>query len=109
MAAPLFEHDQHHLAQYQAFASLYGIENLEQLVKLYDIFELVAFMPANPTNRQKEALQELIGVEAPLGYMDYYRSGNTFELIMQWQEKTGDFLHQSPISAVPPDKGDAPA
>lgn len=92
-----FEHDQHHLDKYKAFAELYGIDDLEKLIKLYDIFELVSFLPANPTEKQKQLLQELIGVEAPLGYMDYYRSGNTFELIMQWQEKSGDFVHKAPF------------
>ena len=94
------EHDQHHLDKYKAFAELYGIEDLETFVRLYDIFELVSFMPSEPTEAQKKALQELIGVEAPFGYMDYYRSGNTFELVMQWQEKTGDFIHQNPFGRL---------
>ena len=93
------ERDSHLVEKYKAFAEKYGITDLEKFVKLYDVFELVSFLPANPSEEDKRVLQELVGVEAPFGYMDYYRSGNTFELIMQWQEKTGNFVHQTPFQS----------
>ena len=90
-------HDKHHLAQYKAFCELYEIEDLESFVRLYDIFELVSFMPANPTTEEKKVLNELVGTRTESGYMDYQRSNNTFELIMQWQERTGNFGHELPF------------
>jgi hypothetical protein len=82
------EHDNHHLDKYKAFCKLYGIQDWESIVKLYDIFELVSFLPPNPTEKEKTALQNVIGAETESGYLDYKRSNNTFELIMQWQEAT---------------------
>lgn len=82
------EHDKHHLDKYQAFCELYEIEDWQRMVKLYDIFELISFLPPNPTEKEKTALQNAIGAEAESGYLDYKRSNNTFELIMQWQEAT---------------------
>jgi len=86
-----FENDKHQLQQYQAFAELYEIEDFEQFVKMYDVFELVSFMPAQPTARERKLFNELLGASAESGYMDYQRSNNTFELIMQWQEQSGRF------------------
>lgn len=88
---PELVNDQHHLAKYEAFCTLYGIEEVKTVVKMYDIYELVSFLPAFPSESDKEALQGIIGASAASGYMDYARSTNTFELIMQWQEKTGKF------------------
>ncbi len=85
------KHDLYHLDKYKAFCALYNIIDVENFVKLYDIFELVSFLPAHPTEAEKEALQELVGVMNDSGYLDYQRSTNTFELIMQWQEKLGTF------------------
>ena len=87
------KHDKHHLDKYQAFCSLYGIEDWEKVVQLYDIFELVSFFPAHPTEEEKKALQEVLGATAESGYMDFKRSNNTFELVMQWQEKTESWDH----------------
>jgi hypothetical protein len=85
------KHDQHHLDKYRAFCDLYGIEDFVQFVRLYDIYELVSFLPAQPTEAEKRLLNELNGAVAESGYLDYQRSTNTFELIMQWQERTGNF------------------
>ncbi|MFT5915631.1 MAG: hypothetical protein ACJAWV_000534 [Flammeovirgaceae bacterium] len=82
------EHDKHHLDKYKAFCELYGIADWQRMVKMYDIFELVSFLPPNPTEDEKTALQNAVGAEAESGYLDYKRSNNTFELIMQWQEAT---------------------
>ena len=69
----------------------YEIENIEAFSRLYDIDELVLFLPENPTPAEKEALRELIGVQGvTYGYMDWIKSNNTFELIMQWRERTGN-------------------
>ncbi|GAB4402357.1 MAG: hypothetical protein OHK0053_26230 [Microscillaceae bacterium] len=72
------------------FCEVYQIEEPERLKRLYDIDELWLNMPAQPTQAEKQALQELIGVQGVSGYMDYVRSNNTFELMMQWREKTGN-------------------
>lgn len=83
--------EEHWLAQYRAFAELYEVEKFDQLVALYNVYELTCFMPANPTAAEKQIFNNLIGVTTESGYMDYQRSNNTFELIMQWQEKCGRF------------------
>jgi hypothetical protein len=85
------KHDLYHLDKYQEFCELYGITDLVQFVKLYDIYELVAFMPPNPTASEKAAFQQLVGTTTESGYMDYQRTNNTFELLMQWVEATGNF------------------
>ncbi len=97
--AEVLKHDLHHLDKYKAFCALYGIEDLVQFVKLYDIFELVSFLPAQPTEEEKRILHELIGVQNESGYLDYQRSTNTFELIMQWQERLQRFdYHTLPFT-----------
>ncbi len=49
----------------------------------------ILFFPPKPTEKEKAALQRLIGVKGETyGYMDYVKSNNTFELIMQWREAT---------------------
>jgi hypothetical protein len=90
-------HDLHHLDKYLTFCELYGIEDVEKFVKLYEIDELLCFMPHSPNEKEQKALQDLVGVESQMGYMDYERSNNTFELIMQWQEKMNHFYHQMPF------------
>jgi hypothetical protein len=95
--AESLKHDLHHIDKYKAFCDLYEIENFEQFVKLYDIYELVAFLPANPTADDKKILNSLNGTHIESGYTDYQRSNNTFELIMLWQEKKDDFVHTNPF------------
>jgi hypothetical protein len=90
------KHDLFHTDKYEAFCRIYGIEDILTVVKLYDIFELVSFFPPKPTEHEKKVLQSLIGIQAESGYMDYQRSNNTFELIMQWQEQT-DNLANTPL------------
>jgi hypothetical protein len=84
--------DAHHWQDYVNFCQRYGISDVENFVKLYDIYELTAFMPPYPTEKEKKVLQELVGVQTESGYMDYQRSNNTFELIMQWREKTENLM-----------------
>ena len=86
-----FPNDAHQMAQYEAFAKLYDIKDLATFIQLYDVFELVSFMPSQPTEEEKALFNELLGTTTDSGYMDYQRSNNTFELIMQWQERTGRF------------------
>ncbi|MCU0355452.1 MAG: hypothetical protein MUD08_17195 [Cytophagales bacterium] len=70
------------------FCETYGITDIETFEKLYEIDEIAIFMPPVPTEREKKTLQELIGTEGvTYGFMDYVKSNNTFELIMQWREK----------------------
>ncbi len=70
------------------FCTAYGITDMAAFDKLYEVEEIVLFLPAEPTEAEKEALQGLIGLEGvTYGYMDYVKSNNTFELIMQWKEK----------------------
>lgn len=92
-------HEQHHLERYKAFCHLYGIADWELCTKLYEIDELICFMPPHPTEQEREALASLIGTTCESGYWDYYKSNNTFELIMQWQEKTGQFRPFLPLKA----------
>jgi hypothetical protein len=94
--------DAHHLDKYKAFCELYEIKDFEKFVRLYDIYELTCFLPAQPDHRDKVLLNELNGVTAESGYLDYTRSTNTFELIMQWQERRGQFSHQLPFKAKYP-------
>ena len=88
-----FKHDQHHLDKYKEFCKLYEIEDWQTVVRLYDIFELVSFLPATPSQHEKQALHKALGATSESGYLDYSRSNNTFELIMQWQENTANFHH----------------
>ncbi len=73
------------------FCERYQLSNPQVVGRLYEIAELAQHMPKNPSPLEIKALQELIGVEGQSVYVDYVRSGNTFELIMQWREKTGNF------------------
>ncbi|GAB4410304.1 MAG: hypothetical protein OHK0039_14570 [Bacteroidia bacterium] len=85
-----FELEKYRLHRYRAFADLYGVDDLETLVKLYEIEDLEAFLPAQPSPTEKQALNQLVGVKGVEGYMDYAKVHNTFELIMQWQEMSGN-------------------
>lgn len=83
----------HRIHQYQDFAGRYGIggEAFIRLVELYEIDDLESFLPALPAEAEKEALRTLIGVVGEgAAYMDWVKAGNTFELIQQWQELTGN-------------------
>ena len=82
------QYEKERLPKYEEFCRRYGIEELEKVVDLYDVDELMSFVPAKPTQLEAQVMRELIGVRGQSGYMDYRKSNNTFELIMQWQEKT---------------------
>ncbi len=77
--------------EFLAFCQRYQLADTERVAKLYEIEELLMYLPAEPKPEEQAALQKLIGVEGVSGYMDYIKSGNTFELIMQWREATGNF------------------
>ncbi|MEO0895851.1 MAG: hypothetical protein AAFY71_05605 [Bacteroidota bacterium] len=95
MGKSSLELEKHRLARYKKFAELYKLpeEKFEQFVELYEIDELQSFLPPNPSQKERQILSELIGVKGIQGYMDWVKSNNTFELIMQWQEGTGNFGH----------------
>ena len=78
---------------YAPFCEKWEIENVEKVEKLYDLESLKAFLPEHPTEEDKAALQSVLGAgfDHFYGYIDYQKSTNTFELIMQWREKTGKF------------------
>ena len=70
------------------FCTTYGITDIATFDKLYEVEEIVLFLPSNPTEVEKQGLQELIGIKGlTYGFMDYVKSNNSFELIMQWKEK----------------------
>ncbi len=70
------------------FCTAYGITDTATFDKLYEVEEVVLFLPPTPTEKEKKALQQLIGLTGvSYGYMDYVKSNNTFELIMQWKDK----------------------
>ncbi len=74
------------------FCQAYGIKDTDQFDGLYEIDEIVLFLPPEPTETEKSALLEVIGAQGvTYGYVDYQKSNNTFELIMQWREKTGNW------------------
>ena len=76
----------------QHFFSQYGITDMAAFEKLYEVDEMMLFLPPQPTPSEKEILLGLIGtLGETYGYMDYVKSNNTFELIMQWREATGNF------------------
>lgn len=78
------------------FCQKWGItddKTLQTVQNLYEIDQLEAFLPTYPTVEERAAFQEVIGARFDnfYGYMDYQKSSNTFEVIMQWREKTGNF------------------
>ena len=89
-----FPHDRDRLPLYEDFCQRYGIQDYRTVIKLYDVDELNSFLPTEPSQEDRQALQKLVGVQSSSGYVDYARSTNTFELIMQWQEKTGNWFDQ---------------
>ena len=73
------------------FYETYGIADTRLFSQLYEMDEVILFMPPQPSLREKEALQSLVGIQGETyGYMDFVKSNNTFELIMQWRERTGN-------------------
>ena len=83
-----FKNETHRISRYQTFSRLYQIKHFDLFVSLYDIDELLNFMPTNPNSMQKHVLNELIGVRGAAAYLDYEKSNNTFELITRFQQKT---------------------
>ncbi len=74
------------------FCQSYGIKDADWFDGLYEIDEIVLFLPPEPTETEKAALLDVIGAQGvTYGYVDYQKSNNTFELIMQWREKTGNW------------------
>lgn len=96
------------LPQYRNFCEAYGIEQFEVMVALYDIDELSAHLPHQPSEAQQKALQEVIGTTGVPGYMDYIKSNNTFELIMRWQEKLQNFEANAIFFTKNDDRPDRP-
>jgi hypothetical protein len=88
---PHRRYEAHRLERYQQFAHLWGIEDFDRLVELYDIDQLWSALPAQPAEADRQALHALLGVTGEAGYIDQVKSGNTFELIMQFREQTGRF------------------
>jgi hypothetical protein len=85
------ENEAHRMDQYMDFCARYGISNWQDVVQLYDVDDLERFLPLQPTALEKQALSELVGITGIKGgYMDYEKAQNTFELVMQWQERTGN-------------------
>ena len=72
------------------FCRVYDIKDAQKIESLYEIGELLIFMPPNPTAFEKQVFQKLIGVQGEVGYLDYNKSNNTFELLMQWREQTNN-------------------
>ena len=83
-------HPEHaRMAAYHQFAERYAIDDFDTFLRLYDVHELMAYLPPHPTPVQREALNALIGTTGETyGYLDWIKSNNTFELIMRWQERT---------------------
>ncbi len=75
----------------QLFCKAYGIDDPASIARLYEWDEIILFLPPYPTEFEKRAFHQLLGVQGETyGYMDYVKSNNTFELIMQWREQTGN-------------------
>ncbi len=86
-----FTPEHHRQHRYEAFCALYNIRDVALFTSLYDIDDLERFLPLSPTPADQQALQQLVGITGnDDGYMDYAKSQNAFELILQWQELTGN-------------------
>ena len=56
------------------FCQAYGITDTTTFERLYETEEIVLFLPPDPTEAEKKALQELVGVEGvTYGFMDYVK------------------------------------
>jgi len=78
---------------YALFCKRWNIDDVKKVEDMYHLEDLKAFLPDEPTEKDKIALNSVLGASFDnfYGYMDYQKSTNTFELIMQWREKTGIF------------------
>ena len=78
---------------YALFCQQWNIDDIKKVEEMYHLEDLKAFLPDEPTEKDKIALNSVLGASFDnfYGYMDYQKSTNTFELIMQWREKTGKF------------------
>ena len=78
---------------YTLFCQRWNIEDVKKVEDMYHLEDLKAFLPDEPTKEDTLALNSVLGASFDnfYGYMDYQKSTNTFELIMQWREKTGKF------------------
>lgn len=78
---------------YALFCQRWNIDDVQKVEQLYHLEDLKSFLPDEPTEKDKIALNSVLGASFDnfYGYMDYQKSTNTFELIMQWREKTGKF------------------
>lgn len=78
---------------YTLFCQRWNIEDVKKVEKMYHLEDLKSFLPDEPTEEDKIALNSVLGASFDdfYGYIDYQKSTNTFELIMQWREKTGKF------------------
>jgi hypothetical protein len=83
-----FIYERPRMKRYQAFAARYAVNDLETLVALYDIDNLESFLPPQPNEFERKVFNQLLGTKGVVGYMDYTKEHNTFELIMSWQELT---------------------
>lgn len=77
--------------EYTLFCKKWNIEDIKKVEQLYHLEDLKTFLPQEPTEKDKAVLNSVLGASFDnfYGYMDYQKSTNTFELIMQWREKTG--------------------
>ncbi len=79
--------------KHDIFIKNYALTELEQktIENLYELNEIILFLPKNPTTSQVQSFKKILGVQIGSGYLDYQKSNNTFELIMQWREIEGIF------------------
>lgn len=89
------ELEAHRLDRYQHFANRYQVQDFVQLVSLYEIDDLESFLPPQPNPFEQKVFNQLIGTLGETGYLDYEKSNHTFELIMSWQELTGNHANNA--------------
>ncbi|MBC7920605.1 MAG: hypothetical protein H7Z75_05885 [Ferruginibacter sp.] len=76
---------------HRQFCEAYGIEDPSHFARLYELDEVILFLPPRPSEEERNALLNLVGLRGETyGFLDYVKSNNTFELIMQWREATGN-------------------
>ena len=88
---PHYRYEAPRMDRYRQLAKKWAIEDFDRLVELYDVDQLQQALPTEPNEKDREVLNRLIGVTGEAGYIDQIKTGNTFELIMQFQETTGRF------------------
>lgn len=91
-----FPNDSERIEAYWDFAKIYEIpeDKFADFVRLYDINELENAMPKSPNSFQKKLFTKLIGVEGNAVYLDYFRSNNSFEIVMQFFECDTDSIER---------------